>query len=547
MSAVNRESVTEDILIAKKMRIEGGDIPAADTQDICDSLTAVVVSDDTQEIPNHLTAVVSGDDTSQETTKNDLTTDAWSVVSNYFPNKRHKHPLWKLASLTYRSQQCILWLFKKQSHLCSVVHKHLSNVLRLTVKMSSDYIDAELFHHAMYCVNDDCQIFHNNHDCQTIKHRLTQPDSVKLLMSQLVKEHLVENITPCNYRHACLDDETYKWRVIAWFVVGQRVSVCGASVKKIIYTSCAESAKYIRAEYLPNYEQMYTFVKAYQQLFLLLTWYIRITNEIKNVHFVTKLMNDQDVSAMFYVPISTSGQLIIESWLQQCPSRRPFHHIGDPIEEYIVTHRHELQFAKENHTVTNVEFATELILSTEEGIANNNARVALITAALARPPFELSTLDDYEHDYIDTQHRFDYNPLVKKLHKDDGHKYNRIRYSNGQFIICERQQDRLIYLVDKKTMVVYNNLMEEVGVYDARLLRIFFYKHFKVGSFFTMNPQLKRFQNKIDDTNFVKKEFLCVKLRHFLYKWFPKLCKEQQHITRINRYLAILSQGGNPV
>lgn len=252
--------------------------------------------------------------------QNDLTMNAWSVVLRYLPNRFQSHPQWKLCTLSYTSQQAVLQLFEHRNALCVRIHQRFRELLTKLKNYRSImcHVETKRFHHTLHCVDDECKVSH----CSELK-RVIDESPQNLLSYQYVREHLTEDITPYPYRFVCLEEDKYKWRIIAWHIVRFGVS-------KIYNTAIVRSLEICFAKSLVNSRDGLVAVH------YLMTWYIRMTNEIKNIYLVSRVLNHVH-AAWFYQPLFCSSILMLENWVSENLLRRPFHSIGDPIEEDMST------------------------------------------------------------------------------------------------------------------------------------------------------------------------------------------------------------------
>ncbi len=378
--------------------------------------------------------------------KNDLTTDAWSVVSSYIPNqKKCRRPLWKLASLTFASQQVIVDTFHRRSAMCLRIHQRLRTYLTEIKNEPSvlGHIDSERFHHAIHC-SDKYSSHCKMENCCELKHQLDK-SPFTIYPRQFLREHLTEDITPYPFRYAHLDDDNHKWRVVAWFVFRYGCS--------IIYNADVDNA--LQIAYQDSFEVTHV-IQQFSGLSFLLTWYIRITTEIKNIHGICRMFDTLTYAQnLCNSTLVDSFCFLVDNWLFASSSlRRPYSHISDPIEDDMYT----------------------------DGI----------TYVMDEPQYVSDSSDDEENPTFDDENpTFDeeYDEHEQEVTEQNNNGltnlnnlYKFTRFSVEQLII--HVQSREVYVIDNQTDVAYNILMENVGVYDRRLSHVFLYRAYNIRLYF---------------------------------------------------------------
>lgn len=390
-----------------------------------------------EEVPSFLNGRVGG-----KVAPNDLSPDVWMTVIAYLPNKTGHHPQWMTSSLTQNSQEGLtLTCQNHQMRICHEVHAKLRDTL--TKMQHSDaliyHIHSERFHHTLHCANkDNCFAGH----CDLLDNLFTKLWS-PLCINQLVREHLTDDINRYHYRYASLDDDTNKWRVIAWFVVQYGVShLFDASIISKLQTALVEASSLSfdcpMGHYIENDRP------AMMNVFFLLVWYIQITNQIKNIHVIAPLLRDQKCIDLGYQSITKSSQFMIVNWVLNNPWRRSLCSVGDPIEDMVALDKLKVGSYQQR----------------------NNGTIDVAWAVGIQTQMTMDVCDDDDNEPFTMD--------VRKFVSFD---------ENDRFLFCKEGCFRF-FVVDKQTNVAYNVMCEEVGRYDTQLSHIFFYHSHNIKSYF---------------------------------------------------------------
>jgi len=258
--------------------------------------------------------------------------------------------------------------------------------------------------------------------CDLVRHLLQEGhDGDQYLIYQYLHRMLSTNVNKTIFRHPSLTHSDLEgtsslavtWRVLAWCVLWYG--------KSIVYNPTMDQQL---TECVKRVYQGIHHNDSILAIHCLLTWYIRVTNEIKNMHVVVRLLRHQHAS-LFYRPLHCCSTFLARCWARTtCAYHRPFHVLGDPLEEDVLRNDRDFHF--------------------EVGF----------------PEY-----DDW-----------DYTP-----EQEDGYA---VSYYDDKIML--RNQDGEDIIVTRWNNVGYNLLFEEIGVFVPHRARFLFYEHFPLETSFSL-------------------------------------------------------------
>lgn len=251
-----------------------------------------------------------------------LSCDAWTLVLPYLPNHsllspfenhvngRTNHQL-KLATLCQNAQVPFKFYYQKWITLLQNIHNKMFALRSETFDaQESQYgLNMERVCHSMYCTRFDCEI----KGCEKIRSMMAErPD---LRSYYFICASLRMDVTPHLWRYQSVSEESESGKM-AWFWIFRNIYFM-LSIETYLFL-----VNILKECSLQNGQ------KGYDAILIVLTWYVRITNEFKERKLVSSII-ERGYFRWGFRSWLQSCHYMIEGWL--CNKRFPFFDVSDDI------------------------------------------------------------------------------------------------------------------------------------------------------------------------------------------------------------------------
>lgn len=297
----------------------------------------------------------------QKTEKNQLSFDAWTKVFEYLWNPKDQ---WKFVSLTYTTQLLVCEKSNRFMVMIEDVHSKLfflkERAMRISHPFQSKKYQQQLFVLKKAGHSDEYTAFNN-----------FISKNIEAVCSHYIYDRLTEDISPLAYRHEIIHLDVYRWKKVAWFLF----------FKPLVHLTGWISPSISNAS-------LHNGLDGYVAIHSLLVWYIRITNDLKEINITSSLVIHQHFPYV-YRSIGDTIHFLLSDWASRCVNHRNYH-----------------------------------------------------------VPF-MDTLETYSFEFV-------------------------IHYQDDK-IICFQDDNVCDFVVYRKTNLIYNHILEPVGIFDPSAQKLHFY------------------------------------------------------------------------